>query len=78
MRFKKTRRSPTSTNHSLNARSPLGNDECSFAVRARRSRLGEIDIDLLRAHFWITSAFPTIRLRIPDSRATVDCQICAG
>jgi hypothetical protein len=33
MRFKKILRSPTSTNHSLNARSPLGNDEHSFAVR---------------------------------------------
>jgi hypothetical protein len=27
MRFKKILRSPTSMNHSLNARSPLGNDE---------------------------------------------------
>jgi len=27
MRFKKILCSPTSTNHSLNARSPLGNDE---------------------------------------------------
>jgi hypothetical protein len=27
MRFKKILRSPTSTNHSSNARSPLGNDE---------------------------------------------------
>jgi hypothetical protein len=35
MRFKKILRSPTSTNHSLNARSPLGNDERSFAVRGR-------------------------------------------
>ena len=33
MRFKKIVHSPTSTNHSLNARSPLGNDERSFAVR---------------------------------------------
>ena len=33
MRFKKILRSPTSMNHSLNARSPLGNDERSFAVR---------------------------------------------
>ena len=32
MRFKKILRSPTSTNHSLNARSPLGNAERSFAV----------------------------------------------
>jgi hypothetical protein len=37
MRFKKILHSPTSTNHSLNARSPLGNDECSFAVRGRSS-----------------------------------------
>ena len=36
MRFKKILRSPTS-NHSLNARSPLGNDERSFAVRGRSS-----------------------------------------
>ena len=34
MRFKKTLRSPTSTNHSLNARSPLGNDERSFQSAA--------------------------------------------
>jgi hypothetical protein len=27
MRFEKILRSPTSTNHNLNARSPLGNDE---------------------------------------------------
>jgi dipeptidyl aminopeptidase/acylaminoacyl peptidase len=33
MRFRKILRSPTSTNHSLNARSPLVNDERSFAVR---------------------------------------------
>jgi hypothetical protein len=37
MRFKKILRSPMSTNHSLNARSPLGNDERSFAVRGRSS-----------------------------------------
>ena len=37
MCFKKTLHSPTSTNHSLNARSPLGNDERSFAVRGRSS-----------------------------------------
>jgi hypothetical protein len=37
MRFKKILRSPISTNHSLNARSPLGNDERSFAVRGRSS-----------------------------------------
>jgi hypothetical protein len=37
MRFKKILHSPTSTNHSLNARSPLGNDERSFAVRGRSS-----------------------------------------
>ena len=30
MRFRKILRSPTSTNHSLNARSPLGNDERGF------------------------------------------------
>jgi len=35
MRFKKILRSPTSKNHGLNARSPLGNDERSFAVRGR-------------------------------------------
>jgi len=35
MRFKNILRSPTSTNHSLNARSPLGNEERSFAVRSR-------------------------------------------
>ena len=35
MRFKKILHSPTSTNHSLNARSPLGNDERSFAIRGR-------------------------------------------
>jgi hypothetical protein len=34
MRFRKILRAPTSTNHSLNARSPLVNDERSFAVRA--------------------------------------------
>jgi hypothetical protein len=32
MRFKKILRSPTSTNHSLNARSPLGNDKRSLCV----------------------------------------------
>ena len=37
MRFKKILRSPKSTNHSLNARSPVGNDERSFAVRGRSS-----------------------------------------
>jgi hypothetical protein len=37
MRFRKILRSPTSTNHSLNARSPLVNDERSFAVRGRSS-----------------------------------------
>ena len=37
MRFKMILHSPTSTNHSLNARSPLGNDERSFAVRGRSS-----------------------------------------
>jgi hypothetical protein len=34
MGFKKILRSPTSKNHSLNARSPRGNDERSFAVAA--------------------------------------------
>jgi hypothetical protein len=37
MRFTKILRSPTSTNHSLNARSAHGNDERSFAVRGRSS-----------------------------------------
>jgi|HubBroStandDraft_6_1064221.scaffolds.fasta_scaffold61467_3 hypothetical protein len=37
MRFRKILRSPTSTNHSLNARSPLVNDERSFALRSRSS-----------------------------------------
>ena len=37
MHFQKILRSPTLTNHSLDARSPLGNDERSFAVRGRRS-----------------------------------------
>jgi hypothetical protein len=37
MRFRKILRSPTSTNHSLNARSPLVNDERSFAVSGRSS-----------------------------------------
>jgi hypothetical protein len=37
MRFKKILRSPMLTNQSLNARSPLGNDERSFAVRGRSS-----------------------------------------
>jgi hypothetical protein len=40
MRFRKILRSPTSTNHSLNARSPLVNDERSFAVRGRGSGIG--------------------------------------
>jgi hypothetical protein len=37
MRFKKILRSPTSTNYSLNARSPLGNDELQFWSRGKRS-----------------------------------------
>jgi len=37
MRFRKILRSPTSTNHSLNPRSPLVNDERSFALRSRSS-----------------------------------------
>ncbi len=37
MRFRKILRLPTSTNHSLNARSPLVNDERSFAVSGRSS-----------------------------------------
>jgi hypothetical protein len=37
MRFRKILRSPTSTNHSLNARSPLVNDEPTLAVRGGRS-----------------------------------------
>jgi len=37
MRFREILRSPTSTNRSLNARSPLVNDEHSFAVRGRSS-----------------------------------------
>jgi len=34
MRFKKILHSPTSTNHSVNARSPLGNDERSLQSAA--------------------------------------------
>jgi hypothetical protein len=37
MRFKKFLRSPKATNYSLDARSPLGNDERSFAVRGGSS-----------------------------------------
>ena len=33
MRFRKILRSPTSKNHSLNARSPLRNDELQFCSR---------------------------------------------
>jgi hypothetical protein len=39
MHFKKILGSPTSTNHSVNSRSPLGNDQRSFAVRGRSSQL---------------------------------------
>jgi len=42
MRFKKILHSPVSTNHSLNARSPLGNDErslCVARVRQKTARL---------------------------------------
>jgi len=35
MRFKNILRSPTSTNHSLNARSPLGNGERSLQSAAK-------------------------------------------
>ena len=37
MRFRKILRSPTSTNHNLNVRSPLGNDELQFWSRGRSS-----------------------------------------
>jgi hypothetical protein len=47
MRFKKILRSPKSTNHSLNARSPLGNDERSFAVRGALRQV-EIASDKIR------------------------------
>ena len=44
MRFKKTRRSPTSTNHSLNARAPLGNDECSLQSASEEVGLGRLPL----------------------------------
>jgi hypothetical protein len=47
MHFRKILHSPTSTNHSLNARSPLGNDERSFAVRGRSSGSCNVGVWLL-------------------------------
>jgi hypothetical protein len=35
--FKRILHSPTSTNHNLNVRSPLGNDELQFWSRGRSS-----------------------------------------
>jgi hypothetical protein len=49
MRFKKILRSPTSTNHSVNARSPLGNDERSLAVRCIRPPCHSADTSSLTA-----------------------------
>ncbi len=44
MRFKRILHLPTSTNHNLNVRSPLGNDELQFWSRGRSSGLCNVGV----------------------------------